>query len=119
MSKRGGHSTRLRTTKVKKRHGVGSRTITVLDSDEEDAIPKAADEYARVTKTRVATSGKAEKVVTSNIQISEVEKVDIHPQLEADTGVPADTVENVVRAVPAKKRKKQQKANDSVSGPIP
>ena len=98
---------------------MGSRIITVLDFDEEDTIPKAADEYARVTKTQVVTSGKAEKVVTSNIQISEVEKVDIHPQLEADTGVPADTVENVVHAVPAKKWKKQQKANNSVSGLIP
>ena len=82
-------------------------------------ILKATDKYVRVTKTRVATSGKAEKVITSNIQISEVEKVDIHPQLEADTGIPADTIENIVRVVPAKKQKKQQKANHSVSGPIP
>ena len=120
MPKQGGHLTRIRTTKVKERRGVGSRTITVLDSDKEDPLTITGDKYARVTKTRVTTSGKAEKVSTSNVPISKVEKVDAHSPLGADTDVPADTVvENTVHAAPAKKRKKREKANDSISGPVP
>ena len=114
MSKRGGDSTRIRGTKVKKRKGVGSRTITVLDSDEEDPVLKATNDYARVTKTRVGSSGEAERVATSSIPIFEVEKASIHAPLEANTNGSADAVaENVVPVVPAKRRKK---ANDSVSG---
>lgn len=105
----------MRVTKLKKRRGVGSRTITVLDSDEEH-LPTITDEYARVTKTRVATSGKAERVVTSNVPIFEVEEVDIRTPPEADVDVPVDTiVENAAPVVPAKRRKR---VNDSVSGQI-
>ena len=115
MSKRGGDSTRIRVTKVKKRKGVGTRTITVLDSDEEP-LPPAVTEYARVTKTRVSTSGKAERIVTSNVPIFEVEKVDVRALPEPNDNIPEDTgVVDVVHVVPAKRRKK---ANDSVSHQI-
>jgi len=114
MSKRGGDSTRVHATKVKKRRGVGSRTITVLDSDEEDPLPTAASDYARVTKTRVGTSGKAERVAMSSVPIFKVEEVNFHAPLEANTNGSTDAVaEKIVPVVPAKKRKK---ANDSVSG---
>ena len=112
MSKRGGDSTRVRGTKVKKRKGVGSRTIVVPDSDEE-TLPTAANDYARVTKTRVAASGKAEKIATSSVPIFEAEKVNAAP-LEPNTNVPGDTsVMYVDPVVPAKRWKR---ANDSVSG---
>jgi hypothetical protein len=112
MSKR--DSTRVRITKVKKRRGVGSRTITVLDSDEEEPLPTTTDEYARVTRTRVTTSGKAERVVTSSVPIFEVDAADICTPPEANTTVPVDTVvENLIPVVPAKRR---EKVNDSVSG---
>ena len=85
------------------------RVITVQDSDK--PIPKAISEYARVTKTQVSTSGKAEKVSTSNILISEAEEwVDVLDQLEEDTHNPV--IENVAPVAPAKQR---QRANDSVS----
>jgi hypothetical protein len=113
MSKRGSAPTRIRSTKVKKRKGVGSRTITVLDSDEENP-PAVIDKYARLAKTRVASSGKAEKYTTSTVQISDVE---MHTLLEEDAEVVADPVAGyVVPAVPAKMKKKRKRANDSVSG---
>ena len=116
MSKRqGGDSTRRHLNKVKKRRGVGSRTIIVPSSDEENPIPEAIIEYAQVTKTRVTTAGKAEKFTGSSVPVfATEEEVDIHAPLEADTDGPAETVaENDVPRVPAKKRKQ---ANDSVSG---
>lgn len=115
MSKRKRNSTRPHSTKVKKSQGVGSRTITVPDSDEEELPPATANHYARVTKTRVASSGKAEKVTTNSVPIFEVEEVEIHAPLEAYIDIPAET-ENIVHVVPAKKRKK--KVNDSVSRQI-
>lgn len=116
MSKRREDASRKHTTKVKKRRGVGSRTISVLDSDDEDPLPTTTVDYARVTKTRVGTSGKAEKVATSSVQISDVEKVNAHAPQETDMDGSADAVtENVVLVVPAKRRKK---VNDSVSGPV-
>ena len=117
MSKRGGDSTRIRPTKVKKRRGVGSRTIAVPDSDDDDLLPPTTNDYARVTKTRVGTSGKAERVAMSSVPIYEVEKenIDVHALLEGNidnsTGA---TAEPIIRTVPAKQRKK---ANDSVSDP--
>lgn len=116
MSKRGGELTHVRPTKVKKRRGVGSRTIAVPDSDD-DSPPAATNDYAQVTRTRVGTSGKAERVTTSSVPISEVEmeKVDAHTSLDRNTGGSMDaSAENDVSAVPAKQRKK---ANDSVSNP--
>ena len=114
MSKRVA-TTRTRTTKLKKRKGVGSRTITALDSDEEDP-PPATDEYARITKTRVSTSGKAEKVSTSSIPIYEVEEADIHTLLENISE--GDDAEHTVPVMPAK-RKQRKRGNDSVSSLIP
>ena len=112
MSKRGGDSTRIRTTKVKKRKGVGTRTITVLDSDEEDALPTSTHEYARVTKTRVGTSGKAEGFAVSSVPVFQVE-VNIRVPLEENVNDLTDAIaENIVPPVPTKKPKK---ANDSVS----
>ena len=112
MSKRG--PTRTKANKVKKRRGVGSRTISVPDSDE-DPLPVTTNDYARITKTRVGTAGKAEKVVTSSIHIYEADWVDVHDPPEADTHVPAVAVtKNVAIVVPAKRRKR---GNDSVSDP--
>jgi len=85
MSKHGGDSTRTRATKVKKRRGVGSRKITVLDSDEEDTAPKVSSEYARVTKTRVTTSGKAKRIGTNSVPIFET-KADVHAPPESHWG---------------------------------
>jgi len=116
MSKRAGGSTRVRATKIKKRKGVGSRTIVVLDSDEDVSLPTAASDYARVMKTRVGASGEAKGFTMGTIPILDVDKVDISTPLpEADTNGSADTVgENVVHVLPAKPRKR---ANDSVSYP--
>jgi hypothetical protein len=88
MSKRGSAPTRIRSTKVKKRKGVGSHTITVLDSNEEDP-PAITNKYAQLAKTHVASSGKAEKYMTSTVQISNVE---MHTPLEEDAEVVADPV---------------------------
>jgi hypothetical protein len=112
MSKRGGDSTP--STKVKKRRGVGSRTITVPDSDEEDPPLMANSEYVRVTKTRVGTSGKAERVSTTSVPILEAEQSNIPTPLEDDVENPVDVIEDVVPAVPAKR---QRMVNDSVSNP--
>jgi len=117
MSKRGGDSTRILVTKVKKRKGVGSRTITILDSDEEDLLPKVSTEYARVTKTRVTASGKAERITTSSIPVFEVEDVNDHAPPEVDNdNLVDDATENVISVAPAKKRKR---VNDSVSDLTP
>lgn len=110
MPKRGGDSTRIRGTKVKKRKGVGFRSITVLESDE-DTPTTATDDYARVTKARVGTAGKIEGITVSSIPVFEA-KVNIHAPLEMDTNHSIDAIaENVVPVVPAKKKK----GNDSVS----
>ena len=112
MSKRRRDSPRIRSTKVKKLRGVGSRIIAVLDSDEEPSLA-TTNSYAQVTKTRVGTSGQAEKVAMSSVPISEIEWVDVFDPLEADADSSVDTVtKNVIRVVPAKRRKR---ANDSVS----
>ena len=115
MSKRGGDLTRIQTSKVKKRRGVGSRIITVLESDDEDPLSTAASEYARVTRIRVATSGKTERVATSSVPIFEEEQAIAGAPLEENTNDSVDAVENIVATVPAKQ---QKKANDSVSGLI-
>jgi mRNA-degrading endonuclease toxin of MazEF toxin-antitoxin module len=114
MSKQRGNLSRVHFTKVKKRKGVGSRTIIVPDSNDNDDSPLTmTTEYARVTKTRVTTSGKADGVTTSSFLFSEVETADSHAPLEEDANVPADSVaENIVHVVPAKKKRK--KANDTV-----
>jgi hypothetical protein len=113
MSKREGDLTRIRGTKVKKRKGVGFRSITVLESDDEDTSPTTTNEYARVTKARVGTSGKTEGVSVSSVPVLEAEKVNIHTPLEMDPISCMDAVaEDIIPLVPAKK---QKKGNDSVS----
>ena len=114
MSKRRGGQIRIHTAKVKKRQGVGSRSITVLDSDEEDPPPTVAGEYAQATKTRVGSSGNVERVAMSTIPFLEVEDLDVCAPLEVSTDIPVDAIaKNIVFVVPAKKRWK--KVNDSVS----
>jgi hypothetical protein len=114
MSKRGGDSTRVNNTKIKKRRGVGSRTFTVLDSDEENELPAACEEFALVTKTRVEISGGVERAFSSSVPVLEVEEPSSPVQLEGTVEHSADVVvENVILAVPARRRKK----NDSVSDP--
>ena len=114
MSKRVSHSTLARTTKVKKRKGVGVRTIIVPDSDEEDTLPTDSEEYALVTKTRVGASGRAERVSMTSVPIFEVEQPDILAPLEENLGDSTEVAKNVdvVLKVPAKRRKR---VNDSVS----
>lgn len=69
-----------------------------------------------MTKTRVTTSGKVEKIVTSSVPIFEVEGASILAPQEVDTNDPADaTVEDVVPPVLGKKKKKRKRANDTVS----
>ena len=113
MSKRKGGS--IRSTKLKKSRGVGSRTINVLDSDEDSPLPVASNDYARVTKTRVGTSGKAEKVSMTSVPILEIEQPSPPTPLEENAEHSADVIiKNVVPEMPAKQRKK---VNDSVSDP--
>ena len=114
MSKREGEPTRLPAAKVKKRRGVRSRAITVPDSDEEESYPTTSNEYAWVTKTRVAAlSGKAESISVGSIPIFEVDQP-CEPVLEHEN--PDDFADideiNVPAAAPSKRRKK---VNDSVS----
>lgn len=111
MSKR--EPTRIHATKVKKRRGVGSRVITVLDSDEDDPVPTASSDYARVTKTRVAASTKVEKVSMNSIPVFEEDQLSVPTLLEETVDSSLDVVvENIIAATPAKQRKR---ANDSVS----
>jgi hypothetical protein len=114
MSKRGGDSTRA--SSIKKRRGVGSRTIAVLDSDEDEEgmLPTVSKEYARVTKTRVGPSGKAERVSATSIPILKAEESNTPIPLEENIENSTDVVEGVVPAVPAKR---QKTINDSVSNP--
>lgn len=112
MSKRGGDSTATHATKVKKRKGVGFRTITVPDSDEEDLIPKTSKEYALVTKTRVGASGKADKVSMTSIPIFEVEQSSYSDPVEENLD---DSVNVVKSVVPKVSTKRQKRVNDSVS----
>lgn len=115
MSKRAGEPVYVRPTKVKKRKGVGSRIISVPNSDEEDFPRTSGDEYARVTKTRIATSGKAERVYVSTVPVLEVEQPST-PTLPEEDGAYAADVEE--KAAPAVKKKRRKKDNDSVSDPV-
>lgn len=108
MSKRGNMTHGI---KVKKRRGVGSRTITVLDSDEDEATN---GEYARVTNTRVGSSGKAERVSVTSVPVLEAEQFDSPAPLEDYMENPVDLVESAIPLVPAKQ---QKTINDSVSDP--
>ena len=114
MSKRGGEPALARPAKVKKRKGVGSRVINVPDSDEENFFQTSGDEYARVTKTRVAASGKADQVSVSTFPVLEVERSSTPTPLEEDGDYAADVEEN---PPPVEKKKRRKKVNDSVSVP--
>ena len=107
------NSTRIHATKVKKRKGVGSRTITIMDSDEEDPLPTPSNDYARMTKTRVGTSGKVEKVSTNSVRLFEVDQSNPSALLEENADDSAGlVVDDVSPMAPAKQRKR---VNDSVS----
>ena len=111
MTKRYADSTHGVKVKVKKRKGVKVRTVNVLDSDAEDP-PDVDAEYARLLKTRVATSGKADSVTMNSLQLFEVKYIphnDTEPTIDSYEEV---AVENTVpRATTKKPRKKK---NDSV-----
>jgi hypothetical protein len=113
MTKRYWDSTRGTGVKVKKRKGMKVRTVNVPDSDDEDPTPKVETEYARLLKTRVATSGKAESVTRNSLPVFEVKAISHNNSLEPTV----DSYEEVVvgNATPTTKAKKQRKrVNDSV-----
>lgn len=119
MTKRHGDPAYGVKVKVKKRKGVKVRTVTILDSDDEG--PSNIDtEYARLLKTRVTTSGKADSVTMNSLPLLEVQNTTHNDMPLApcpDTQEPDETVaESAVPSKPAKKRRK--KANDSVCFPI-
>jgi hypothetical protein len=112
MSKREEGPTHVHTSKAKKRKGVGSRTITILDSDEE--VPMVSKERARMTRTRVTVSGKTEGVSKSSIPIFEVERPSISAVLAEDVVTEdVDTPMDIV--VPVLPPKRSKRVNDSVS----
>lgn len=118
MSKRG-DPTRILTTKVKKRRGMGSRAIAIPDSDDEDPSAMASEEYALVTKTRVGASGKAERVSMSSIPIFE-RPITPTPLEENTVNDSMDVAFDQVIAMPAIsaiRARKPKKVNDSVSEP--
>ena len=100
--------------RVKKRRGVKVRTVTIPDSDGEDSS-NVDTEYARLLRTRVTASGKADSVTMNSLPLFEVKKVADDDNL-SDPGLniqPEEvSVENAVPSKPAKKPRK--KANDSV-----
>ena len=114
MSKREQNPVRISVTKVKRRRGVGSRVITVLDSDEELVPVTRGNEYARVTKTRLGTSGKKGGVSMSSIPIHETQ-----PTISTQQEENFDSYEGVDllagNLAPNVQKKQQKKINDSVS----
>ena len=115
MTKRHGDPAYGVKVKVKKRKGIKVHTVAVPDSDDEG--PSNVDtKYARLLKTRVTTSGKADSVTMNSFPLLKAKNTthDDEP-LESclNTQEPDETVtENTVPNKPAKKRRK--KANDSV-----
>ena len=115
MSKRASDSTRPHSTQVKKRKGVGFRTIAVPDSDEEDLPPTASNEFALVTKTRIGVSGQSETISISSVQILEEQESGSPTPLEETTENSVDIIKDLVPTMPAKPAKPKKKINDSVS----
>ena len=112
MSKREGGFTH---SKVKKRRGVKIRTTIIPDSDEEDLPSNVNVDYARLVRTRVTASGKIGSVTTNSVPLLEGEEITADSSLEAGTDCAGDpVVGDVVMVVPTARRK-QKKANDSVS----
>jgi hypothetical protein len=112
MAKRHGDSVHGANPKVKKRKGIKVRTISVPDSDDEGPPPNVNAGFARLLKTRVSTSGKAESVTMSSLPLFEVKNSahdDSEPVIDDHEAV---LVENKIPSKTAKKRRK--KVNDSV-----
>jgi len=115
MSKRRSDSTRGVHVKVKKRKGVKVRIVNVPDSDDEGPS-RINTEYARLLKTRVSASGKAESVTMDRLPLPEA-KV----KRAAQNNPPESTVDGYEEittgpTIPdAKAKKKRKRLNDSVS----
>ena len=112
MSKRPGGSISKPGIKVKKRKGIKVRSINVPESDDESPLPDANIDYARLLKTRIATSGKAGSVTMDALPVFEVEDATHADSLELPVSGNEIAVENTVLVAKSKKRRK--KANDSV-----
>ena len=115
MAKRPGDSTHRVSVKVKRRKGVKIRTVTVLDPDKEGPPPNVKVEYARLLKTRVTTSGKADSVTMHTLPLFEAKEVVHSGSQEPATpsyheGI---IVGDPIPATTAKKRQRK-KMNDSV-----
>jgi len=114
MAKRQGGSVHSVGTKSKRRKGIKIRTISIPDSGDEDTPPSNINvEYARLLKTRVATSGKADSVTVNTVPLFET-KVTAHDDLPEPN---VDSYEVVPPGNPTpstKVKKKKKKKNDSV-----
>ena len=115
MAKRHGDSTNGVGASLKKRRGIKVRAIYVPDSDDEDPPPRFDTEYARLLKTRVTTSGKAESVTMKTLPFFEVEDI-VHdsPEPTIDPPAPKDVMVETLPALTAPAKRKRKKANDSV-----
>jgi len=114
MAKRhGGDSIHGIEVKVKKRKGVKVRTVNVPESDDEAPPPNVDTEYARLLKTRVATSGKADSVTMNTLRLNEVKDTTHSDALELAPNTCDESIaDNTIPGMPAKKPRK--KMNDSV-----
>lgn len=114
MAKRHGDSTNGVGLRLKKRRGIKVRTIYVPDSDDEDPPPKIGADYARLLKTRVTTSGKADNVTMKTLPLFEDKEI-AHDSSEPTIDSPEDVrVENTLPARTAPAKRQRKKANDSV-----
>jgi len=114
MAKQYGDSIRRGNIHIKKRKGIKVRTVNVPDSDEEGPHPNIDVEYARLLKTRVATSGKADSVTMTSLPLFEVKDSARDDSSELTTDRHEEfIVENVIPVTMGKK-KRRKKMNDSV-----
>ena len=119
MSKRGNSPPSKGNTKVKRRKGIKVRAIVIPDSDEGCIPQNVGTDYARLVQTQVKTSGKVGNITTYSVSFLDTEGVANDLLAEVDTNDVGDMVENVTLAMIPKTRRKQRKANDSVSLPQP
>jgi len=113
MTKRYGDSAHGVNIRFKKRRGVKVRTVSIPDSDEEGFPPNVDTEYARLLKTRVTTSGKADSVTMDSLTLFEVKPADHNDPLDPTIDIYEEpVVEETIPITTMKKRRK--KANDSV-----
>ena len=115
MSKRGSDPTRRGSLQIKKRRGVRTQTILVPDSDDESLPPNVTTDYARLVKTRVNLSGKVGTITATSVRLLEVETAPKDLPLEVVIDDPADAATEAIVPVISATRKRQKKANDSVS----